>query len=101
MAILCQNGQDRPLCGRKWLDPEGPLPRAGGVRRRTGPFDRPTADPILVVNPVYDTATSYQAARSMTSRPADARLLTLQGYGRPPRPPADRTPRPSPRPGTA
>lgn len=54
---------------------------ATAADRYTGPFDRPTAHPILVVNPVYDTATSYQAAEAMTSQLADARLLTLQGYG--------------------
>lgn len=54
---------------------------ATAAKRYTGPFDRPTAHPILVVNPVYDTATSYQAAEAMTKQLADARLLTLQGYG--------------------
>ncbi|MFE5805135.1 alpha/beta hydrolase [Streptomyces sp. NPDC056491] len=54
---------------------------ATAAKRYTGPFDRTTAHPILVVNPVYDTATSYRAAQSMTSQLADARLLTLQGYG--------------------
>ncbi|NEC31386.1 hypothetical protein G3I20_33485 [Streptomyces sp. SID8111] len=32
-------------------------------------------------NPVHDPATSYQGAQDMTRRPADARLLTLRGYG--------------------
>ncbi|MEV7000751.1 alpha/beta hydrolase [Streptomyces sp. NPDC093982] len=36
---------------------------------------------IVRTNPVYDTATSPQAAEAMTSQLADARLLTLQGYG--------------------
>ncbi|WP_030760092.1 MULTISPECIES: alpha/beta hydrolase [unclassified Streptomyces] len=68
-------GSSSPRAGRP------PPGGATAAKRYTGPFDRPTAHPILVVNPVYDTATSYQAAQSMTSEPADARLLTLQGYG--------------------
>lgn len=54
---------------------------ATAAHRYTGPWDRPTAHTILVVNPVYDTATSYQAAEAMTRELADARLLTLDGYG--------------------
>jgi pimeloyl-ACP methyl ester carboxylesterase len=46
-----------------------------------GPLNRPTARPILVVNPTFDPATSYQAAEAMVRELADARLLTLEGYG--------------------
>ncbi|MFD6274256.1 alpha/beta hydrolase [Streptomyces sp. NPDC060209] len=54
---------------------------ATAAHRYTGPWNRPTANPILVVNPTYDPATSYQAAEAMTRELADARLLTLDGYG--------------------
>ncbi|MEV6398202.1 alpha/beta hydrolase [Streptomyces sp. NPDC051907] len=54
---------------------------ATAAQRYTGPWNTPTAHPILVVNPVYDTATSYQAAEAMTRALAGARLLTLDGYG--------------------
>ncbi|MEU0392016.1 alpha/beta hydrolase [Streptomyces sp. NPDC006208] len=47
----------------------------------TGPWDRPTAHPILVVNPTYDPATPYQGGKAMARELADARLLTLNGYG--------------------
>ena len=46
-----------------------------------GPWNRPTASPILVVNPTFDPATSYQAAKAMVRELANARLLTLEGYG--------------------
>jgi hypothetical protein len=54
---------------------------ARAVHRYTGPWSRPTAHPVLVVNPTYDPATSYQAAEAMTRELANARLLTLNGYG--------------------
>ncbi|WP_344394901.1 alpha/beta hydrolase [Streptomyces vastus] len=46
-----------------------------------GPWNRPTAHPILVVNPTYDPATPYQDGEAMARELADARLLTLKGYG--------------------
>jgi pimeloyl-ACP methyl ester carboxylesterase len=47
----------------------------------TGPWNRTTAHPILVVNTTYDPATPYQGAQAMTQQLFDARLLTLEGYG--------------------
>ncbi|MFF3687658.1 alpha/beta hydrolase [Streptomyces sp. NPDC002187] len=47
----------------------------------TGPWNRPTAGPVLVVNTTFDPATPYQGARAMSRLLADARLLTVQGYG--------------------
>jgi pimeloyl-ACP methyl ester carboxylesterase len=47
----------------------------------TGPWHRITAHPILVINNIYDPATPYQAAQAMTRQLADARLLTVEGYG--------------------
>ncbi|MFE2813643.1 alpha/beta hydrolase [Streptomyces nigra] len=69
--------------GRRWVWDYQWCARwpATAADRYTGPFDRRTAHPVLVVNPVYDPATSYQAAEAMTSQLGDARLLTLQGYG--------------------
>ena len=46
-----------------------------------GPWNRPTAHPILVVGNIYDPATPYQGAVAMASDLARARLLTVQGYG--------------------
>ncbi|MER7466633.1 alpha/beta hydrolase [Streptomyces sp. NPDC097981] len=47
----------------------------------TGPWNRTTAHPVLVVNPVYDPATPYRAGQAMTAELVRARLLTLDGYG--------------------
>ncbi|MEV4918241.1 alpha/beta hydrolase [Streptomyces tirandamycinicus] len=46
-----------------------------------GPWNRPTANPVLVVNTRYDPATPYQGALAMTRQLARARLLTVDGYG--------------------
>ena len=49
--------------------------------RYTGPFNRPTAAPILVVGTTVDPATPYQDSVAMSHELADARLLTVDGYG--------------------
>jgi len=50
-------------------------------QRYAGPWNRPTAHPILVVGTTVDPATPYQGAVAMSRRLADARLLTVRGYG--------------------
>ncbi|MGP3735128.1 alpha/beta hydrolase [Streptomyces sp. GDS52] len=47
----------------------------------TGPWDRATAHPVLVVNTTHDPSTPYRAAQNMVGELGDARLLTLDGYG--------------------
>ncbi|MGW7288442.1 alpha/beta hydrolase [Streptomyces sp. NPDC054847] len=47
----------------------------------TGPWNRTTAHPVLVVNPTYDPSTPYTAGRAMAEELGRARLLTLDGYG--------------------
>lgn len=54
---------------------------AEAAGRYAGPWDRPTAHPVLVVNPTYDPATPYQGGEAMARELDDARLLTLNGYG--------------------
>lgn len=49
--------------------------------RYTGPWNRPTANPILVVGNFFDPATRYESAVSLTHLLASARLLTLDGWG--------------------
>ncbi|MFF3691081.1 alpha/beta hydrolase [Streptomyces sp. NPDC002187] len=46
-----------------------------------GPWNKPTAHPVLVVGTTYDPATPYSAAQAMTRELANARLLTNSGYG--------------------
>lgn len=54
---------------------------AEAADRYTGPWNNPTAHPILVVNPTYDPATPHRDAEAMAGELANARLLTLNGYG--------------------
>lgn len=49
--------------------------------RYTGPWNRRTAHPVLVVGTTYDPATPYAGARAMAKELADARLLTENGFG--------------------
>ncbi|MEU0373376.1 alpha/beta hydrolase [Streptomyces sp. NPDC006283] len=49
--------------------------------RYRGPWNKPTAHPVLVVGTVYDPSTPYSNAQAMAKELADARLLTHNGYG--------------------
>lgn len=49
--------------------------------RYTGPWNKPTANPVLVVGTAYDPSTAYPNSRAMAEELADARLLTNEGYG--------------------
>ena len=50
--------------------------------RYTGPWDRVTANPVLLIgNRLGDPATPYEDAVSTTRMMGNARLLTLDGYG--------------------
>lgn len=51
------------------------------AERYNGPWNRKTAQTVLVVNPTYDPATRYDFAKRMTAELGNARLLTLDGYG--------------------
>ncbi|TCO59418.1 alpha/beta hydrolase [Actinocrispum wychmicini] len=49
--------------------------------RYTGPWNRPTAAPILVIGNTVDPATPYKDSVAMAHDLANARLLTVHGYG--------------------
>jgi pimeloyl-ACP methyl ester carboxylesterase len=49
--------------------------------RYTGPWNRSTANPILVIGTRYDPQTAYQGARRVARLLGNARLLTFDGYG--------------------
>ena len=49
--------------------------------RYIGPFDRFTANPVLVVGTQYDTNTRYQAAVTVANLLPNSALLTLHGWG--------------------
>jgi pimeloyl-ACP methyl ester carboxylesterase len=49
--------------------------------RYTGPWNRRTANPVLVIGTTDDPATPYQGSVAMAHQLARARLLTVDGYG--------------------
>ncbi|MFB7476047.1 alpha/beta hydrolase [Kitasatospora sp. NPDC056184] len=49
--------------------------------RYDGPWNRPTARPVLVVANTGDPALPYEGSRAMARSLARARLLTVDGYG--------------------
>ena len=49
--------------------------------RYLGPFNRSTANPVLVVGTQYDPTTSYQGAVTVANLLPNAALLTLHGWG--------------------
>jgi pimeloyl-ACP methyl ester carboxylesterase len=49
--------------------------------RYIGPFDRMTANPVLVVGTQYDTNTRYQAAVTVANLLPSSALVTLHGWG--------------------
>jgi pimeloyl-ACP methyl ester carboxylesterase len=77
--------QDRvaPYFGSAWTFPSQACATWPGqdTDRFLGPYDRPTAHPVLVVGTRFDPATRYQAAQATAARLPGARLLTLDGYG--------------------
>jgi pimeloyl-ACP methyl ester carboxylesterase len=54
---------------------------ASAADRYAGPWNRRTANPVLVVGNTYDPNTPHQGAVAMARQLASARLLTLDGYG--------------------
>jgi pimeloyl-ACP methyl ester carboxylesterase len=54
---------------------------ATAAARYAGPWDQPTANPILVIGNTFDPSTPYEGAVAMANALARARLLTVDGYG--------------------
>ena len=49
--------------------------------RYTGPFDRATGSPVLIVGNQFDPATRYEGAQTAASLLPNSRLLTVHGWG--------------------
>ena len=64
-----------------WRDAECAAWPARAADPYNGPWNRPTANPILLINNTYDPATPYSEAVSMAKELANARLLKIEGYG--------------------
>jgi pimeloyl-ACP methyl ester carboxylesterase len=54
---------------------------ATAAERYAGPWDHPTANPLLVIGITFDPSTPYEGAVAMARALARARLLTVAGYG--------------------
>jgi pimeloyl-ACP methyl ester carboxylesterase len=55
--------------------------RAPAADRYAGPWDRRTANPVLVLGTTFDPSSPYAGAVAMSRLLARARLLTVDGYG--------------------
>ena len=82
---LAARAADRrnPYFGRPWAWTDSicqPWPGAD-VDRYTGPFDRQTANTVLVIGTRNDPATRYRSAVTTSKILSNARLLTLDGSG--------------------
>jgi pimeloyl-ACP methyl ester carboxylesterase len=65
-----------------WLqEPCAAWPAGAGQDRYTGPWNRPTAGPVLVIGNTGDPKTPYQGAVAMSRDLGRARLLTVDGFG--------------------
>jgi len=51
------------------------------AHRYSGPWDRRTANPVLVIGNTFDPATPLRGAVSMSQQLGRARLLTVDGFG--------------------
>lgn len=51
------------------------------ANRYSGPWNRLTANPLLIIGNTFDPATPYEGAVAMSNLLARARLLTVDGYG--------------------
>lgn len=56
-------------------------PAGASQDRYTGPWNHPTANPILILGNTGDPITPYQSSVAMSRDLADARLLTIDGFG--------------------
>jgi pimeloyl-ACP methyl ester carboxylesterase len=65
-----------------WLEePCAAWPAGASQDRYTGPWNRPTASPILLLGNTGDPVLPYQDSVAMSRDLARARLLTVDGYG--------------------
>jgi hypothetical protein len=64
-----------------WLDAPCASWQATAADRYQGPWDRPTANAILVIGNTHDPSTPYRNSVAMAQELAKARLLTVDGFG--------------------
>lgn len=64
-----------------WRDAECAAWPATAADQYKGPWNKPTANTILLINNTYDPATLYREAVSMAKELANTLLLKIEGYG--------------------
>ena len=70
--------------GLEWMWTAEPCAQwrdGGAPDRYTGPWNRPTANPILLLGNTGDAALPYEDSVAMSHDLARAQLLTVEGYG--------------------
>lgn len=82
-ALVRASERQAPTFSRYWWYTGLPCATwpARAPERYTGPWNRHTATPILLINTLADPATPYSGALRAQRRLADARLVTLDGWG--------------------
>ncbi|WP_405091568.1 alpha/beta hydrolase [Micromonospora sp. NBC_01392] len=84
-ALAAREDQRAPYFGRAWAWGTAPCARDTWTVRDedayTGPFNRTTAAPVLVVGNYWDPATSYQGAVSSAALLPNSRLLSSDSWG--------------------
>jgi pimeloyl-ACP methyl ester carboxylesterase len=100
-GVLCSDSTN-PADPSAWISSALPADRAGNLfsaswtwlssqcahwpnreapSRYTGPFNKRTANTVLVASTVYDPATDYSGAQAVRQLLPNSRLLTLAGWG--------------------
>jgi pimeloyl-ACP methyl ester carboxylesterase len=69
--------------GRIWTWASSPCAEWEGFDddRYLGPFDRPTANPVLVVGNRFDPSTPFKGAQTVDDLLPNSSLLTMEGWG--------------------
>ena len=84
-ALARQEDKRAPYFGRLWAWGTAPCARDAWTVRDadayTGPFDRRTAAPVLVVGNYWDPATNYQGAVTSAQLLPNSRLLSSDSWG--------------------
>ncbi|WBB74044.1 alpha/beta fold hydrolase [Micromonospora sp. WMMD1128] len=84
-ALAAREDQRAPYFGRAWAWTTSPCARDTWTVRDedawTGPFNRTTAAPLLVVGDYWDPATNYQGAVGSAALLPNSRLLSSDSWG--------------------
>ncbi|NES17115.1 MULTISPECIES: alpha/beta hydrolase [Micromonospora] len=84
-ALAAAEDERAPYFGRAWAWGTAPCARRTWTVRDedawTGPFDRRTGAPVLVVGNYWDPATNYQAAVGSAALLPNSRLLSSDSWG--------------------